>query len=85
MINEKIFENLKSVYELAFDNFKLITEQQKKLVEMFLKQSSLPNNEEIAKLYEEWLNSTQKALDDFKGIVFKGIDFMIEAINKAKK
>ena len=85
MVNEKIFENLKKVYELAFDNFKLITEQQKKLVEMFLKQSPLPNNEEVAKLYEEWLNSTQKALDDFKGIVFKGIDFMIEAINKAKK
>jgi len=85
MVNEKIFENLKGVYELAFDNFKLITEQQKKIVEMFLKQSPLPNNEELVKMYDEWLNSTQKALEDFKEVVFKGIDFMIETMNKVKK
>ena len=79
---ENIFVNLKSVYELAFENFKIVTEQQKNFVEMMLKNSKTPNADYLMKTYEEWINTTEKALDDFKGVVLKGLDYMSEAFNK---
>ena len=82
MVKENIFENLKDVYNLAFENFKLLTEQQRTFVEMFLKNSQLPNSDAFLKLYKEWLGTTEKALDDFKDVVLKGLDYMADNLKK---
>ena len=82
MAKENIFENLKDVYNLAFENFKLLTEQQRTFVEMFLKNSQLPNSDAFLKLYKEWLGTTEKALDDFKDVVIKGLDYMADNLKK---
>jgi hypothetical protein len=79
---ENIFVNLKSVYELAFENFKIVTEQQKNFVEMMIKNSKAPNSEFLLKTYNEWIDTTEKALEDFKGVVLKGLDYMSESFNK---
>lgn len=81
-MKENVFEGLKSVYSLAFENFKIVTEQQKNFVEMFLKNSQLPNSEALLKLYSEWLATTEKALDDFKDVVIKGLDYMSDNLKK---
>ena len=82
MSGENIFENLKSVYNLAFENFKILTEQQRTFVEMFLKNSQVPNSDAFLKLYKEWLETTEKALDDFKDVVIKGLDYMSDNFKK---
>jgi hypothetical protein len=85
MMDKNVFEGLKSVYGLAFENFKIVTEQQKNFVEMFLKNSQLPNSDAILKLYTEWLATTEKALDDFKDVVLKGLDYMSDNFKKTVK
>ena len=84
-MKENVFEGLKNVYSLAFENFKIVTEQQKNFVELFLKNSQLPNADAMLKLYSEWLATTEKALDDFKDVVLKGLDYMSENLNKSTK
>ncbi len=84
-MKENVFEGLKNVYSLAFENFKIVTEQQKNFVELFLKNSQLPNADAMLKLYSEWLATTEKALDDFKDVVLKGLDYMSDNLNKSTK
>ncbi len=84
-MSENVFEGLKNVYGLAFENFKIVTEQQKNFVEMFLKNSQLPNSDLMLKLYSEWLATTEKALDDFKDVVLKGLDYMSDTLKKNSK
>ncbi len=85
MGTENMFVNLKNVYELAFENFKMLTEQQKNIFEVMLKNSKVPNSDYMMSVYNEWVTSTEKGLDMFKDVVLKGLDNLNEVFTKNMK
>jgi predicted ATP-dependent endonuclease of OLD family len=82
MSGELFFKNLKDVYSVSFENFKLVSQQQKKFVEFWLAQQPEPFKTNMKKAFDEWCSNIDKSMNDFKDVVFKGIDYMEEAIKK---
>ncbi len=81
MVNSNVFfKNLKDVYSVSFDNFKLVSEQQKKFIEFWLSQQPEPLKDTLKKAFEEWYANVDKAMNDCKDVVLKGIDYMEENI-----
>ena len=78
--SEAFFKNLKDVYSVSFENFHLVSQQQKKFVEFWLSQQQSPFKEELQKAFDEWYVNVDKAMNDFKDIVLKGLDYMQETI-----
>ena len=83
--NQNIFKNLKSFYELAIENFNLINNQQQKMIEFFLQTQPDIYRENLMKIYKEWLKNSEIALNDYKNMVIKGLDYLEENYNKIAK
>ena len=76
------FKNLKEVYSVSFENFKLVSQQQKKFIEFWITQQPEPLKETMQKAFNEWYENTDKAMNDFKDVVIKGIDYMEDMSKK---
>ena len=90
MINNfNYFKNLKEFYKFAFENFKFVSEQQKNIMNVFLDSQPEAYRENIRKVYDEWNKNAEKALQDYRDMVFKGLEYLEtmydNAVNKTVK
>ncbi len=82
MINNfNYFKNLKDFYKISFDNFKFISDQQKKFVKMFVDSQPDAYRENIRKVYDEWNINAEKAFKDYQDMVFKGLEYLENMYN----
>ena len=81
---ELFFKNLEEIYKVAFENFKFVSEQQKKFIDLWLSQQPESFKEAMEKPINEWYNNMNKAMEDFKDLVFKGIEYLKETYQKNK-
>jgi hypothetical protein len=82
---KNIFKNLKSFYELAIENFNLINNQQQNMIEFFLQTQPDLYRDNLMKVYKEWLKNSEIALNEYKNMVIKGLDYLEENYNKISK
>ena len=66
---EVFFKNLKEIYNVAFDNFNVVSSQQKKFIDLWLSQQPESFKEPLTKAIDEWFNNVTKGMNDFKEIV----------------
>ena len=83
--NEDFFKNLKTFYELAIENFNIINKQQQKVIEFYLQTQPEIYRSNLLKVYNEWLKNSEIALNDYKNMVIKGIDYMNDIYEKISK
>ncbi len=83
--NQNIFKNLKNFYELAIENFNLINNQQQNMVEFFLQTQPDIYRENLMKSYKEWLKNSEIALNEYKNMVIKGLDYLEDNYNRMMK
>ena len=83
--NEDFFKNLKMFYEMSIENFNLINKQQQKLIEFFLQTQPDIYRSNLLKVYKEWLKNSEIALNDYKNMVIKGLDYMDDVYKKCTK
>ncbi len=82
---QNIFKNLKNFYELAIENFNLINNQQQNMVEFFLQTQPDIYRDNLMKAYKEWLKNSEIALNEYKNMVIKGLDYLEDNYNKMMK
>ena len=83
--NQNIFKNLRNFYELAIENFNLINNQQQNMVEFFLQTQPNIYRDNLMKLYKEWLKNSEIALNEYKNMVIKGLDYLEDNYNRMMK
>ncbi len=84
MTPEVFFNNLEEIYKAAFDNFKFLSDQQKRFVDLWLSQQPESFRSVMEKPINEWYANINKAMEDFKDMVFKGIEYLKETYAKTK-
>ena len=85
MLNYNYFKNLKDFYSFVFDNFKLVSGQQKKLVETFIESQPEIFKDNFKKVYDEWIKNVDKAFNDYQDMVFKGLEYLENMYENATK
>ncbi len=82
-INDNFFNNIKNYYNLTLDNFNLINKQQEQMVEFFIKTQPDAYKDNLLKIYQEWTKNSEIALNDYKNMVLKGLDYIETSYKKA--
>ena len=71
-----LFKNLKSFYNITFDNLNLVIKQQNRLMEIFIESQPGIYKYTLMNIHQEWDKNCTKALNDYKDMIFKGLDYM---------
>ena len=81
-----LFNNLKNFYDITFQNMDIAIKQQNKLLETFIDSQPGIYKYTLLSLHKEWSKNCEKALNDYKDMLFKGLDYMSNfCMNKEKK
>ncbi len=79
------FTMIKDLYKMSFDNFTMIFNQQKKLIESFMEAQPDIYKDNMKKLFDEWSKNVENSFNDYKGLVIKGLEYLEETYNKMTK
>ncbi len=84
MKTENMFTMTKSYLETALRNFELFQNQNEKMVKLYLEQMT-QENKKLDSTYTEWRESTNKAFDDYRDMITKGLDYLADCLEKTNQ
>lgn len=76
-----MFVLTRSNFENALKNFELFQKQNEKTVSLFLEQMK-QENKKLKANFTEWIETTNKAFDDYRDIIIKGLDYLSDYLEK---
>ena len=74
--NLNLFGNLKKFYEITFQNMDIVIKQQNNMIKSFIESQPGMYKFTLLSLHNEWAKNCEKTLNDYKDILFKGLDYM---------
>lgn len=81
MKTENMFTMTKGNLETALQNFERFQKHNEKMVILFLSQMK-QENQKLVNCFTEWIENTNKAFDDYREIITKGLDYLSEFLDK---
>lgn len=84
MENDNVFTMAKGYHDIALKNFTLLQKQNEKMMALFLKEMQ-NEDQKLSTNYNEWLNDTKKALNDYQELIMTGLDYLSDCLEKSKR
>lgn len=75
MKSSNMFTTTKGNLETALRNYEVFLKENEKMVTLYLDQLKQENNK-LHIYYKEWVENSNKAFDDYRDMIIKGLDYL---------
>lgn len=76
---ENLFTITKNYFEKALNNYELLQSHNEETMKLLLENME-QENKKLDRNYCEWIENTNKAFEDYREIIFKGLDYLSDCL-----